>query len=146
MNTSEPDPEPETPAAQLRVALARAVRRIRAERVVEDLADGQFSVLAYLDRNGPATPGELAGFERVQPPSITRTLAGLAGRGLVTRSAHPDDGRQVIVSLTAEGTRTVRETRLRRDTWLAARLAELDPDERDLLARAADVLRRIADQ
>jgi len=146
MNATEHGPEPETPAAQLRVALARAVRRIRAEKVDEDLTDGQFSVLAYLDRNGPATPRELAGFERVRPPSITRTLVGLVERGLVTRSAHPDDGRQALVSLTADGARTVRDTRLRRDTWLAARLAELGPDERDLLARAAVVLRRIADR
>ena len=132
-------------AADLRVALARSVRRMRAEKSDEELSDGQYSVLAYLDRTGPATPRALAEYERVQPPSITRTLATLGELGLVTREAHPVDGRQVIVRLTPHGRAVVRETRRRRDAWLARRLADLDPAERQVLADAAQLLRRIAD-
>jgi hypothetical protein len=49
------------------------------------------------------------------------------------------------VSLTAEGRGEVKETRRRRDAWLARRLAELEPEERRLLAEASGILRRIAD-
>jgi len=132
-------------AADLRVAMARAVRRLRAEKSDEELSDGQYAVLAYLDRSGPATPRALAEYERVQPPSMTRTLSTLSEAGLVAREAHPLDGRQVIVHLTPEGRATVRETRRRRDAWLARRLADLDPAERRVLADAAQLLRRIAD-
>ena len=132
-------------AAELRVALMRAVRRLRAEKSDADLTDGQYSVLAVLDRLGPKTPGEIAAHERVQPPSMTRTVAALAELGLVTRTEHPADRRQVLVALTESGTATVRETRRRRDAWLARRLADLTPTERDVLARAAEILRRIAD-
>ena len=132
-------------AADLRVALMRSVRRVRAEREDEDLSDTQYAVLTYLDRNGPTTPGALADFERVKPPSMTRTLAALADLGLVVRAGHPDDGRQVLLHLTDTGRATVVATRSRRDTWLARRLAALDPAERALLAAAADVLRRIAE-
>src|ERR687885_245929 len=123
----------------------KAGRRLRAEKSDADLTDGQYSVLAVLDRLGPKTPGEIAAIERVQPPSMTRTVAALAELGLVTRPEHPADRRQVLVSLTEAGTDTVRETRRRRDAWLARRLAALTPAERDDLARATEILRRIAD-
>ena len=132
-------------AAELRVALMKSVRRLRAEKSDADLTDAQYSVLAVLDRLGPKTPGEIAAYERVQPPSMTRTVAALAELGLVTRTEHPVDRRQVLVALTEAGTATVRETRRRRDAWLARRLADLTPAERDVLARAAEILRRIAD-
>jgi DNA-binding MarR family transcriptional regulator len=145
MNTFPDTTDVQALAAELRVALMRSVRRVRAERADEDLSDAQLAVLAYLDRNGPATPGALADFERVKPPSMTRTLTALSGLGLVARVGHPDDGRQVLVQLTDSGRSTVAVTRARRDTWLARQLAALDPDERAVLAAAADVLRRIAD-
>jgi len=61
------------------------------------------------------------------------------------REGHPDDGRQVLVRLTPQGRATVRETRRRRDAWLARRLADLEPAERQVLADATHLLRRIAD-
>ena len=132
-------------AADLRVSLMRSVRRLRAEKSDADLSDGQYSVLALIDRNGPLTNRDLAEFERVQPPSMTRTVGCLTDRGLVTRTPHPHDGRQQLVALTDAGRATVTETRRRRDAWLARRLAQLDPAERDVLAQASLILRRIAD-
>ena len=134
-----------TLAADLRIALMRTARRLRAEKSDTELPDGSYAVLALLDRDGARTPRELAAFERVQPPSMTRTIAGLVEKGLVSRTGHPDDGRQVLVAITDAGRAVVRETRRRRDAWLARRLAELDPDERATLAAASEILRRIAD-
>ena len=94
-------------------------------------------MLAQLDRFGALTPGELAERERVQPPSMTKVIAGLVERGLVERSDHPQDRRQVVVSITAAGRAEVKETRRRRDAWLARRLAELGPAERQVLAEAS---------
>jgi DNA-binding MarR family transcriptional regulator len=132
-------------AAELRIALMRSARRLRAEKADADLSDAQYAVLAYLDRCGASTPSALAEFERVRPPSMTRTLACLVDLGLVEREPHPSDGRQVIVRLTPAGRESVRETRRRRDAWLARRLADLEPHERETLAAAAVLLRRIAD-
>jgi DNA-binding MarR family transcriptional regulator len=140
-----PGSGPAALAAELRVALMRAVRRLRAEKSDADLSDGQYSVLAMLEREGPKTPREIAAHERVQPPSMTRTLTALLELGLVTRTEHPSDRRQVLIAITEPGARTVRETRRRRDAWLARRLAALPSDERAVLARAAEILRRIAD-
>ena len=102
-------PAPTTPtrtpiaslAVELRMAVMRTSRRLRQERSVDDVTPGQYSVLAFLDVQGPMTPRELADREKVQPPSMTRTVAALEQLGLVGRTDHPSDGRQVLVSLTA---------------------------------------------
>lgn len=130
-------------AADLRVALMRTARRLRVEKSSEAISDAQYSVLAALDCDGALTPRALADREHVQPPSMTRIVNALVESGLVTRSDHPDDGRQVLVEITDAGRAEVKETRRRRTAWLAGRLAELTPDERDTLARAAEILRRV---
>ena len=131
-------------AGELRIAIGRASRRIRAERGEAGLTDPQFTVLAWLTKEGPLTPGQLAERERIQPPSMTRTVNGLVELGLVAKAEHPTDGRQVVVSLTGAGVAEVDETRRRRDAWLADRLRHMTPDERALLVDAAELLRRIA--
>lgn len=131
-------------AAELRVSLGRATRRIKGERGDAGLSDPQFNVLAILLREGPMSPGALADLERIQPPSMTRTVNCLVERGLVRKDEHPTDGRQVVVTLTEAGEAEVAETRRRRDAWLSARLAGLTADERTTLVQAAELLRRIA--
>ena len=131
-------------AGELRIAIGRASRRIRAERGEAGLTDPQFTVLAWLTKEGPLTPGQLAERERIQPPSMTRTVNSLVELGLVGKSEHPTDGRQVVVSLTGAGVAEVDETRRRRDAWLADRLRQMTKDERTLLVDAAELLRRIA--
>lgn len=131
-------------AADLRQALGRAHRRVRAEVGDAKLSHPQFSVLALLSREGPMTPGRLAELELVQPPSMTRTVNCLAELGLVTKADDPADGRQVVVSLTEAGVAEVRETRRRRDAWLTARLSAMSADDRAVLERAARILKEMA--
>ncbi|GGC05637.1 MarR family winged helix-turn-helix transcriptional regulator [Cellulomonas carbonis] len=133
-------------ATELRVVLTRSVRRLRWERSSDRITDGQYSVLAALSNVGPMTPGALAEREHVQPPPMTRTVNHLVEAGLVRRDPHPTDGRQVLVSITPAGEAEVRETRRRRTEWLARRLAELTPAERETLAQATTILRRITEQ
>ena len=131
-------------AAELRISLVRAVRRLRLERSSENITDGQYSVLAGLLNRGPMTPGDIAEREHVKPPSMTRTVNALADAGLVTRADDPSDGRHVIVAVTEAGIAEVRETRRRRDAWLSQRLAELTSDDRATLARASAILLEVA--
>lgn len=122
------------------MAIAAATRRLRRERSSEDITDGQYAVLAALDRVGPTSPSALAQTQHVRPPSMTRTVAALVDAGLVTRTGDPDDGRRALVALTPAALEHLRDTRRLRSGWLAARLAALDPDERAVLARAAALL------
>ena len=63
--------------------------------------------------------------------------------GYVSRSADETDGRKVVISLTDEGRAVVDETARRRDAWVEEALAEIDPGEREILAKAAAIMQRM---
>ncbi|WP_460535049.1 MULTISPECIES: MarR family winged helix-turn-helix transcriptional regulator [Humibacter] len=132
-------------SGNLRVAVARLSRRIRAEKADGALSDGQYSVLALLHREGEKTLSELADHERVTPPSMNRTVNKLESAGYVVRRASADDRRKVLFVPTDAGRDLVKETRRRRDAWLDRRLAKLPSETRSLLADAAEVMRELAD-
>ena len=129
---------------ELRLLIQKVARRIRANRSDERISDSQLSVLVELTR-AERTPGELAAMERVTPPSMNRTLNGLASSGLVARTRSTDDGRRVVVTITTEGERLIEETRRLRSEWLTHRIAELPPEDRAALAAAASALRKLAE-
>lgn len=129
-------------ATDLRLACMRISRRVRFESS-HSVAPHQFSVLSRLEGT-PRTPGELAEIERVAKPSMSRTVASLVEGGLVLRQADPTDGRQVILSLTSEGRASLKAIRRKRDAWMASRVARLTPEEQEVLARATEILGRVA--
>ncbi len=132
-------------ASELRTTVMRLARRLRSQRADTSLSLSQIAALGTLDRHGPLTPGELAAHERVQPPSMTRVVAALELAGMVTRTDHPTDRRQVLVAVSPEGRALLRDDRRRRDAWLAQRMRDLDPADLEVLRQAARVLDRLAD-
>ncbi|MFG3697780.1 MarR family winged helix-turn-helix transcriptional regulator [Micromonospora sp. NPDC047620] len=131
-------------APQLRDAITRLNRRVRQARPVGDLTVTQLSALTSLQLAGALTPRELADVERVQPPTMTKIVAKLEERGLVQRTPHPTDGRQVILAATEGGRAVLDQFERVRDEWLARRLAELTEAERDTLRQAAEILQQLA--
>jgi len=91
------------------------------------------------------TPGALAIRERVRPPSMTRVIASLAELRFVDRAAHPDDGRQVLVSVSRSGQDLIDVERRASQEWLQRRLANLEPEQRKTLMAAADLMSAIVD-
>jgi DNA-binding MarR family transcriptional regulator len=138
-----PDVDPEL-VAGLRVGVMRLARRLRHERGGDDLTLTQLSTLGTLHRHGPQTIGELAGAERVKPPSMTRTVNCLEELGLVRREAHESDGRQVVVAITPYAEAVLAEDSRRRDAFLQIHLADLTVAERRLLHKVAPLLDRLA--
>jgi DNA-binding MarR family transcriptional regulator len=132
-------------ASELRAGVMRLRRRLVSERHPDnDLSIAHMVVLGLLVRQGEQTVGELARAERVQPPSMTRTVNCLVEEGYAARRPHPTDGRQVLVDLTEKGREILLADRRRRDAWLTQRLRELTPDERALLREVAPLLQRLA--
>ena len=78
-------------ASELRMATFRLARRLRAERAIDAMSDGQFAVLAALKMHGPHTLGELADRERVSSPSMNRTVNCLEESGYLARTPDVDD-------------------------------------------------------
>ncbi len=133
---SEPD------VTRLRLAIVRLARRQRQQSGI-GLTLGLQSTLASVDVHGPLGLGDLAAIEQVAPPTMTRMVNRLEEDGLVTRTTDPEDRRCVRVAMTEEGRAQLAESRRRRDAWLAERLADLDPADRDALARAVEPLERL---
>ena len=136
-------------ATAMRISVSRLARRLRVERLglggpETALSDIQLAALAALERKGSMTPGELAEHEKVQPPSMTRVIAVLEERGLVLREPHLTDRRQVILTVTQDGRDLVQRVRRLREAWLAQRLQELTPEERQILRQAAPILEKIS--
>ena len=131
-------------AHDLRLAVMRFSRRLRNQRVDTSVTLTHLAALSTLKRNGPMSPGELAAQERVQPPSMTRVVVALEGMGLVTRTPHPTDGRQVIIGLTPAAEDLLTEEARAREAWLSGRLHELTAEERAVLREAAEIMEKLA--
>jgi DNA-binding MarR family transcriptional regulator len=131
-------------AHDLRLAVMRFSRRLRNQRVDTSVTLTHLAALSTLKRHGPMSPGELAQHERVQPPSMTRVVVALEGMGLVTRTPHPTDGRQVIIGLTDAAEQLLNAEAQAREAWLAGRLQELSAEDRAVLREAALIMDKLA--
>jgi len=130
-------------AHELRDTIARLVRRLRLE---PGPPAPQLTVLARLDREGPASVSDLAAAERMRPQSMAQTVGDLERAGLVSRRPDPADKRRQFVALTAAGRKLLHATRARREGWLTDALErELSAAERTALADAVALLGRVAD-
>ncbi|MCE7551853.1 MarR family winged helix-turn-helix transcriptional regulator [Streptomyces thermodiastaticus] len=136
-------PDRSRSAEELMAVVSQLNRRMRAASPQGSLSPSQRIVLGRL-HDGPATTAALARAEHVRPQSMRVTLAALEASGLVERSPHPTDGRQVVFSLTGAGRRRLTELRQAKETWLAdAIAARLDADEQRVLAQAVELMKRL---
>ena len=122
------------------IALWKAVGRVQRHELSRTAA----SVLASLRDGGPQRITALAASEAVAQPTMTTLVGRLERDGLVARGGDPDDARAVLVSLTPEGLIRLKRIREARAAAIDARLAELDPDEREALAAAMPALEKLA--
>jgi DNA-binding MarR family transcriptional regulator len=126
-------------AESLRLAVTRLARRLRREAGA-GLSPSMLAALSTVERRGPLTLGELAAAEGIAPPSVTAAVARLEEAGLVERATLEEDRRVSVVSVTAAGTGLLRESRRAKEAYLARRLAAMRPEDRAVLARAAELL------
>ncbi|WP_382307168.1 MarR family winged helix-turn-helix transcriptional regulator [Herbiconiux sp. UC225_62] len=125
-------------AARLALSVGRLNRRIRATS--DTLTPGQISALSTIVRCGPIRPGDLARVERVAAPTITRLLADLETKHLVTRTADPDDGRSFFVGSTDAGAEAILRARTERAQHVLELFEELTDEQIAQLAGALDAL------
>jgi DNA-binding MarR family transcriptional regulator len=133
-------------ATSLRRGTMRLGRRLRLERPERSVTSAELSVLGLLYRRGPMSAGALAWAERVQPQSLTRTLAALEERGVVRREPDAADRRRSVLSITESGRAVIQADVAQRDSWLATAIAgQLSPAEAQLLMMAGELMERLAE-
>jgi DNA-binding MarR family transcriptional regulator len=101
------------------------------------------SVIATLVRHGPCTIGQIATFERVRSPSVSKIVDGLDSVGLVERKRDTEDRRRVVITLSQEGEAFVDQARNDSVSWLSARLKVLEGEELAIVAEAVPLLERL---
>ena len=131
--------------SRVRLAVLRLSRRLR-QNAAAGLTASQLSLLSTLERRGPMTLGDLAAYEGVQPPSVSRMTDSLVKDGLLKRVDSPSDRRAVMAQLTPKGRRALDDVRRRRDAWLAQRLALISPEDRARLEAALPLLEALAEE
>jgi DNA-binding MarR family transcriptional regulator len=134
-------------ARELRFSLGLLLRRLRQVTRDGDLTLPETSVLARLDRGGPASAADLARAEQISQQSMGATVGGLLERGLIERKPDPQDGRRFALALTKAGRKGLTNRREERTQALARGLAtDFTDDELDLLRQATPLLERLADR
>ncbi len=138
----------ESQAEELARAIGLIVRRVRATAPakVREFTWTQKSALKRLGKEGPTTSANLARAEGVTPQSMGTAVAILEEMGLVERNAHPRDGRQMIVKLTAKGASLHEHARAATQTWLIQALEKLGTQERTILFKAGEIMKRMAEK
>jgi len=132
-------------ADRLRVSVGRLARRLR-QQSLGGLTPSQSSVLANLDRRGPMTMTQIADQEGIAKPSATGIVGRLIDKGLVDKAIDPSDRRSSVIAINGAGSRLLDKRRKERTAFLTRRIESLDPDERDILERAVDILERMAEE
>jgi DNA-binding MarR family transcriptional regulator len=107
------DDDTVTNAQDLRVAIGRVARRMRqlyaTNRAGSTASFTEVAVLVHLQREGPTSPGLLAGREKITSQAISAVLTELTNRALVTRSEDPQDRRKAVVEITDAGRAVLRD-------------------------------------
>ena len=127
-------------------SLGLLVRRVRAASASYELSLTEASVMGRLARDGPATTADLARAEGMKPQSMGTTIAALEEMGMVERKPHPTDGRQVNIGLTTKGAAVRKTAKDAKRTWLAQAIAVLDEQEREILFKAGEIIKRLAEK
>ncbi|HEY2355595.1 MAG TPA: MarR family transcriptional regulator [Gaiellaceae bacterium] len=126
-------------ADRLRPTLLQLARELRREKIA-GVSPHQVGLLVSIKYAPGVTVGELASEERVSTAAMSKRVSRLERDGLVTRTQSEIDRRQVGLTLTDDGQRTLRRVRSRRTAWLASRLDTLSADELAAVGAAVDAL------
>lgn len=135
----DPD-DPLTLADGLRAPLLRVSRRLRQEAQRAGASALDALILGQIRRRPGIGVSELAEAEQMSRPSMSSHVKRLEAAGWIARAGDDSDGRRCGLAITPAGEAQVDAVRQRRNDWLAARLARLDPDARAALAAAQEPL------
>jgi DNA-binding MarR family transcriptional regulator len=129
----------------LLISLHRLLRTVR-QAAPAGLYPTQLIVLSQLLQSGPMRVGELAAQVPCSQPTATTMVSHLEAMGLVAREPDPSDGRAIQVTLTETGRETIISVAHGEAEIIAARLAELTPEEAAQVLAVVPLLDRLSGQ
>ena len=130
---------------RLRTVLAKASRQLRLTHSDDDMSPSQLEVFAAIVRNGPLRLSDLAANEGINTTMLSRVVAKLEERGLITRSLDSRDGRVVHLSASAQGVALHQTMRLERTLALGEAVAHLTANQQRAIVIALPALEELVE-
>jgi DNA-binding MarR family transcriptional regulator len=140
-------PDVDRLAGELRTEVGRLAYHLRMPATRSGVTPTRLAALAALTRYPDGVrQGDLAELMNVSAPSMTRLVEILMDAGWIERRRDPSDQRCLLLALSPGGHATLDTLRDEAATQLSTELADLTDDEREALAAAVPVLRKLADR
>jgi DNA-binding MarR family transcriptional regulator len=139
-------PDTTVPDVELSAGLLGVVARLNrlaTQRTQPPLPWAQARLLSTIEAQGQARISDLATLDHCSQPTMTTQVRRLEDAGLVTRAVDPGDARAVLIRITGEGVATLARVRSDRAAVIDPLLAQLEPEDREVLGAAVDVIRRL---
>jgi DNA-binding MarR family transcriptional regulator len=133
-------------ATELMEAMPSVMQFIRAEMRSQSaslLSVPQFRVLAFLSLHPGASLSEVAEHLGVTRATASAMTERLVQRGLVNRSTHPQERRQVELTLTTEGLTHLQQSREKTRDKIAVLMAGLTEEQLGNLSRGLAILKQV---
>ncbi len=103
----------------------------------------EWRVMANLGQFGPLSAQKVAEYSTMDKAKVSRAIARMNTAGLLSREQDPADNRAVILKLSDEGTRILKEIAPMAAAWEADLLRDMSEEEVTALHRAIDHLSAI---
>ena len=123
-----------------RIYFACHTRHVRDHQTGADVSAHQASILDHLDEVDPMSMSDLAGHMGVTVATMSLAIDRLETRGYVQRSRDPDDGRRVLLRVTADGLRLREAKSVLDPVRVEAVLAQLSPADRQTALKGLELL------
>lgn len=108
-----------------------------------DLSVPQFRTLAYVSRREHASVSDVAEHLGLTLPSTSKTIDGLVKRGLLQRTADPEDRRRSILQLSGDGSSTLESAQQAALDHMAQMLGEVSEADIKRVFQAMQLLRPV---
>ena len=121
----------------------RQFERLSADQLKKcctEITFAQCLVLLEIDESDRPTMSELASSLRLDNSTLSRSIDGLVGKGMVERVADESDRRRVRIALTAEGDRLCRSIHHDNDACVQRLFDRIPPAERQSVVDNFEIL------
>jgi len=131
-------------AGQILQIIPRVMRILAADLRTKGkmLTPSHFGVLVMLHFR-PSNLSELAEYQNVSLPTMSKTVSSLVEKGWVRRSRSSADRRYVMVELSEDGLQKLDDINCQATSSLAVLLEDVTEEERLVLASGLDILCRL---
>lgn len=133
-----------SPAASLRVAVARTYRALRLS-AEKNVTPSQASALARIEQTEPVRLGVLAQMEGITAASMSKVVESLEAQELLVRVPDPLDGRVSKVAISPLGRKMMQEFRSASTRAIEDAMASLSVEEQHLIHESVPVLEKLSE-